>query len=167
MLGFARALLAPFEDEEPEVIDGRRARRALRRRRATRKLLARAEKLGFLVPLGEGRYEVPSPTLLRAGEELRGARHPARDGARRRRARSRASADGVARAFVKLFLERGLEAVRPRRASPRSDWPEVREALERLRPLATEALVAIFQPAHDAGDARRRSGASSDRRAKG
>src|SRR5947208_2625646 len=28
---------------------------------------------------------------------------------------------------------------------PEERWPEVREALERLRPLASEALVAVFQ----------------------
>ena len=69
-LDFARALLAPFEDERPEVIDGGGARPALRRPTPTPSCCTRAEKLGIVVPLGEGRFEIPSPTLLRAGETL-------------------------------------------------------------------------------------------------
>ena len=35
-----------------------------------RKLLKKAMKLGVLVPLGDGHYEVPSPALLAAAEEV-------------------------------------------------------------------------------------------------
>ena len=68
-LDFARALLAPFEDERPEVIDGAELAQRFGPD-ADPKLLTRAEKLGIVVPLGEGRFEIPSPTLLRAGETL-------------------------------------------------------------------------------------------------
>jgi DNA-binding transcriptional MerR regulator len=141
-LEFARALLAPFEDERPEVIDV--AELAERYGPdADRKLLARAEKLGIVVPLGEGRYEVPSPTVLRAGETLVGlgvslekaldviesvARH----------------ADSVAQTFVKLFLERIWKPF-DKAGQPETEWPAVVEALEQLRPLASETLVAVFQ----------------------
>src|SRR6476619_1165833 len=69
-LDFARAILAPFEDERPEVIEA--AELAERFSGGDAKQLRRAEKLGIVVPLGEGRYEIPSPTLVRAGETLIG-----------------------------------------------------------------------------------------------
>src|SRR4051794_12537871 len=68
VLGFARALLAPFERERPEVIDD--AELEQRYGGLNAKARGRALKLGLIVPLGEGRYEVPSPTLLRAGDAL-------------------------------------------------------------------------------------------------
>src|SRR2546426_3905575 len=68
-LGFKRAELAPFGDEAPEFLTleelDERMGGALDERS-----LRRAEKLAIIRPLGDGRYEVPSPTLLRAGEEL-------------------------------------------------------------------------------------------------
>jgi DNA-binding transcriptional MerR regulator len=142
-LDFARALLAPFEDERPEVIDA--AELAERYGPdADRKLLARAERLGIVVPLGEGRYEIPSPTLLRAGETLIGLGIPLDkaldiiEGVARH-------ADSVAQSFVKLFLERVWKPF-DKAGQPEADWPGVLAALEQLRPLASETLVAIFQP---------------------
>src|SRR4051812_33001973 len=70
VLGLARALLAPFEDERPEVVEA--AELAERYGDIDPKLQARAVKLGLIVPLGEGRFEIPSPNLLRAGEALVG-----------------------------------------------------------------------------------------------
>ncbi len=48
-----------------------RAERAARDGRATTpaKLVRKAEKLGVLMPLGDGHFEVPSPALLAAAEE--------------------------------------------------------------------------------------------------
>src|SRR6266536_5580680 len=69
LLGFKRALMAPFEQEEPEFVD----HQELEQRwggRLDRKLVAKAGRLGLVRPLGEGRYEIPSPTLYRAGEQL-------------------------------------------------------------------------------------------------
>jgi hypothetical protein len=56
----------------------------------------------------------------------------------------RRHADGVAKVFVRLFLE---QVWKPFDAAgrPEERWPEVREALERLRPLASEALLSVFQ----------------------
>jgi hypothetical protein len=51
--------------------------------------------------------------------------------------------DAVARAFVKLFV---TQVWRPfqRAGMPAERWPEIDEAIDRLRPLATDALLAIF-----------------------
>src|SRR5690242_6357698 len=70
-LGFRRALLTAFTDEEPEFTTSEEiASRLGGIGPADAKLLRRAEKLGLLRSIGEGRFEVPSPTLLRAGEQL-------------------------------------------------------------------------------------------------
>jgi DNA-binding transcriptional MerR regulator len=144
VLRFTRAVKAPFEDERPEVIDADELTERFGRPDRDPRALRRAEKLGIVVPLGEGRYEVPSPTLLRAGETLLVLGIPLdkaldviEDVARQ--------ADSVAAAFVKLFLERVWKPF-DRAGQPEPDWPAVLAALEQLRPLATEVLVAIFQP---------------------
>jgi DNA-binding transcriptional MerR regulator len=145
MLGFKRALMAPWEEEEPEFITLPELQERLRidPENTNPKTLARAFETGFLVDLGEGRFEVPSPTLFRAAEELRAlgiATETALDvlGEIERGSRS------IARAFVRLFVE---EVWRPFTASgqPESDWPAVRGAIERLRPLATDAVMAVFR----------------------
>ena len=141
-LEFARAILAPFEDERPEIIEA--AELAERFSGGDEKQLRRAEKLGIVVPLGEGRYEVPSPTLLRAGETLLGLGVPLERALDVIEAVAR-EADKVADAFVRLFLERVWKPF-DRAGQPEPDWPAVLTALEQLRPLATEVLVAIFQP---------------------
>jgi DNA-binding transcriptional MerR regulator len=141
-LDFARALLAPFEDERPEVIDAAELGERYGPD-ADPKLLVRAERLGIVVPLGEGRYEIPSPTLLRAGETLVGlgiSLHKALDVIES----VARHADSVAQTFVKLFLERVWKPF-DKAGQPDTDWPTVLAAIEQLRPLASETLVAIFQ----------------------
>ena len=143
-LDFARAILAPFEEERPEVIDGVELAERFAGPEGDPKALRRAEKLGIVVPLGEGRFEIPSPTLLRAGETLLGLGIPLEKALDVIEHVAR-QADSVADAFVKLFLD-GVWKPFDRAGQPEPDWPAVLAALEQLRPLATEVLVAIFQP---------------------
>src|SRR5205823_6233543 len=58
-LRFTRALRAPFVDEEPRIVDA--AEISERKNSTDVELLERAEKLGLLRSLGEGRYEDLSP----------------------------------------------------------------------------------------------------------
>src|SRR3954470_9210353 len=106
MLGFKRALMAPWEDEEPEFITAAELaeRLALDADNPNPKLLQRAIKVGFLVDLGEGRFEVPSPTLFRAAEELRALGIGA-DTAMDVLEEIERSSRSIARVFVKLFVE--------------------------------------------------------------
>src|SRR4051794_36312484 len=62
VLGFTQSLLAPYESELPEIID---EAELIERFGEDGKVRAKAIKLGLLVPLGEDRFEVPSPALLR------------------------------------------------------------------------------------------------------
>jgi DNA-binding transcriptional MerR regulator len=145
MLGFKRALMAPWEDEEPEFITLTDLFERLRidPDNPNPKALTRAIKSGFLNDLGEGRFEVPSPTLFRAAEELRSLGVSA-DTALDVLDEIERGSRSIARAFVKLFVE---EVWRPFTAGGQLDqeWPEVRGAIERLRPLATDAVMAVFR----------------------
>jgi hypothetical protein len=51
--------------------------------------------------------------------------------------------DGVAHAFVKVFVG---EVWRPfqRAGMPSDRWPQIDRAIERLRPLSSQAVLAIF-----------------------
>jgi DNA-binding transcriptional MerR regulator len=141
VLRFTRALRAPFEDEAPQVVSGDEL--GERWGAADPSLLAKAERLGLVRPLGDDKYEEPSPRLARASAELAALGVPP-ETALEVAARVRRHAEGVARAFVELFLD---EVWKPfeQAGRPTERWPEVREALERLRPLAAESLLAIFQ----------------------
>jgi DNA-binding transcriptional MerR regulator len=145
MLGFKRALMAPWENEDPEFItlEELQQRLGLDPVNPNPKQLARALDLGFLVDLGEGRFEIPSPTLFRAAEELRSLGISAETALNVLEEIERGSSS-VARAFVKLFVD---EVWRPFTASSQdeSEWPQVRNAIERLRPLATDAMMAVFR----------------------
>lgn len=139
---FTRALRAPFEDEAPEIIDAEELA-SIWDGPGDPKLTRRAEKLGIFRTLPDGRVEVISPRLLRAAAEL-AKLGIGPEGAVVTAEKLRRHADGVARAFVDLFVK---EVWRPfdRAGRPERDWPRMREALERLRPLAADALQATFQ----------------------
>ena len=142
VLRFARAVREPFEDEEPEIVP----LEELAQRwgaNATPELLERALDLGLLRELGDGRYEEMSPRLSRAGSEL-GALGIAPETALDVIEAVRNHAEGIADRFVRLFID---EVWAPFEAAgrPAERWPEVRDAIERLRPLAAESVLAVFQ----------------------
>jgi DNA-binding transcriptional MerR regulator len=144
VLGFRRALMTPFEEEEPELIDEAELGKTWGGE-IDPKLLARAERIGLIRSLGEGRYEVPSPTLYRAGAQVLALGvSPAMllDVAEKIRRRSNA----IAESFVNLFLE-GVWKPFVAAGRPEDQWPQVRQTLERLRPLASDAVLASFQRA--------------------
>lgn len=139
---FTRALRVPFEDEAPEIVDAEELA-SIWGEAGDAKLTRRAEKLGIFRTLPDGRVEVISPRMLRAAAEL-AELGIGPEGALVTAEKLRRHADGVARAFVDLFVK---EVWRPfdRAGRPERDWPRMREALERLRPLAADALQATFQ----------------------
>lgn len=117
-----------------------------------------------MAALGEDRYEVPSPTLLRAGEAVIALGVPlpqALDIVER----LTKNADEVSRTFVRLFMER---LWRPFDADgrPEQEWPRVRDTLGELRPLVSDAFVAIFQQRMSRG-VERAFGRELEKRAKG
>lgn len=141
---FTRALRAPFEDEAPEIIEAEELAGVWGTGGTPDPdLMRRAEKLGILRPLPDGRIEVISPRLERTAVALADL-GVGPEGALATAEKLRRNADGVARAFVDLFVK---EIWQPfdRAGRPEADWPKVREALDRMRPLASDALLAVFQ----------------------
>jgi DNA-binding transcriptional MerR regulator len=140
VLRFTQALREPFEEDQAEMVDIE----ALTERWGTADpgLLERAEKEGLLRPVGDGLYETPVPSLIRAGDEL------ARLGVDAKTAldvlaKLRRHADAVAKIYVDIFVKQVWKPFNEA-GRPEERWPEMREALERLRPLAAEALLAVF-----------------------
>jgi DNA-binding transcriptional MerR regulator len=142
LFDFTRALKAPFEDEAPEIVEAEELA-SIWGDTPDAKLIRRAERLGIFRTLPDGRVEVISPRLLRTAAELAELGIGAED-ALVTAEKLRRHADGVARAFVDLFVK---EIWQPfdRAGRPERDWPLMSEALERMRPLAAGALLATFQ----------------------
>jgi DNA-binding transcriptional MerR regulator len=142
-VGLRRAITAPFETDAPEVLTGADLVERFGPLEENRKALEKAQKLGLLVPLGDGRFEAPSPALLRAAEEVTRRGVPL-DAALSVIEEVKRRAEGMARAFVDLFLE---EVWRPfeKAGRPEDRWDEITETIERLRPLASEVVVAMFK----------------------
>jgi DNA-binding transcriptional MerR regulator len=143
VLGFTRSLMTPFETEAPEIVE----RGELLQRLGGHiepKLIAQAEKLGLVIQIGEDSFEVPSPTLLGAGERLVALGVPF-DAALDTMDKLRRDTQRIAQAFVRIFLEFIWKPF-DEAGRPESEWPHVQAALDQLRPLASEALTAAFQP---------------------
>jgi len=143
LLRFTRDVRAPYEDEQPEIMTLREIAGPWDDAEFDEKRLERSEALGLMRPLGDGRYEVLSPKLLRAGHELAAIGVPiddCLDTLETLKERSTA----VAEIFIRLFDEQVWEPF-DRAGRPREKWPEVRDSLRRLRPLASEAFIASFQ----------------------
>ncbi|MBW3659920.1 MAG: MerR family transcriptional regulator [Actinobacteria bacterium] len=106
-------------------------------------VVQRAIALRLVEPTDDpDRWRVLLPGILTAGEELRtmGAEIPQ---ALDVLAVMRTHAQAVADAYVQLFDEAVL-APWDARGRPEGEWHEIREAVERIRPIAGEALLAVF-----------------------
>jgi DNA-binding transcriptional MerR regulator len=106
-------------------------------------VLAEAERLGVLVPTGDGRYQAPSPSLVAIAEEIVGRGISLRSALAVLEDVDR-HCDSVSQSLVELFVH---EIWKPfaQADMPAERWPEIEHAVERLEPVASEALMAIFQ----------------------
>jgi DNA-binding transcriptional MerR regulator len=140
---FTRALRMPFEDETPEIYEQKEIAATWGAGNVDPELIRRGEKLGTLRSLPDGRIEIISPRLQQAAVELAElgvGPEAAIDTAEK----LRRHADGVARTFVDIFVKEIWEPF-DQAGRPEQDWPRIREALERMRPLAAQGLLAVFQ----------------------
>ncbi len=142
LLSLKQAVSVPFETEEPRVFTASELQGRFGPQ-ADAKALARAEQIGLLTALGDGRYEAPMPSLLDAAEEVVGRGVPLRH-ALTVIAKVREQCRTVAREFVKLFLD-DLWTPFAEAGYPEERWSEVTESIERLRPLSSRALLAAYQ----------------------
>jgi DNA-binding transcriptional MerR regulator len=141
VLGFARSVMAPFETETPEIVELDDLVRRLGGE-LDPKLIAKAERLGLVISIAEDCFEVPSPILLAAGERLVALGVPT-EVALSVMSKLQRHTEGIARIFVQVFLRFIWEPF-DEAGRPEAEWPRVQDAIDQLRPLASEALTAAF-----------------------
>jgi DNA-binding transcriptional MerR regulator len=138
-----RALLTPWLPEEPEVLE----RSALESRAGglpvDEELLDRLVELGLVVVQPDGRLQVLSPTLLRAGLQVIALGIPPEKAVAAQLAVGRHAAE-VARIYVELFRDTVWRAF-DEAGQPADQWPRVQRAVERVQPVASQALLASFR----------------------
>ncbi len=141
LLRLERMLMAPWEEEAPEVVSADDL--AERFGAIDPATLRRAIALGVLRELGDGTFEVASPALLQAGEEVVSLGIPL-DHALAVVEKVQRHAKGVAREFVRLFVQ---DVWRPFKEAglPEEQLPEVRKSLEKLRSLASDVVLSTFR----------------------
>jgi DNA-binding transcriptional MerR regulator len=105
--------------------------------------LKRAVASGALVPVDEDRYEAPFPSLIEAADGVVATGVPLGH-ALTVIEKVRGRCESISQEFVKLFLE---DIWKPFEDDgfPEERWPQVRQALDQLRPLSLQALVAVYQ----------------------
>jgi DNA-binding transcriptional MerR regulator len=143
ILRFSRTVKSLFGDEAPQIVTSAElAERFSAAGNDARGLLARAEKLGLIRRMSDDRYEELAPRLLRAGEALADFHVDAKQ-ALKLVEQLRRHADGVARLYLDVFMNNVWKPF-SEAEQPDEQWPTVQDSLQRLRPIAEEALLAVF-----------------------
>ena len=142
LLSLSEMLSTPLEGEQPRVFTAQELSARLGPE-ADAKALERAEQLGLLVAMGEGRFEAPVPSLIDAAAEVVEMGVPLRH-ALTVVQKVQHQCRSVAREFVKLFLTDLWEPF-AEAGYPEERWEEVRASIERLRPLSSGVLLASYQ----------------------
>jgi DNA-binding transcriptional MerR regulator len=141
LLGLRNAMTAPFESETPDVVTGEELLE--RFGEVDGKDVERIRKLKLLVPLGDDRFEVPSPALMKAAEEVTALGIPLHAALTLVERVSR-DCESISRAFVRLYLKELWEPFIDV-GEPEEGWDEMIEAIGALRAIASEALLSIFK----------------------
>lgn len=134
-------VLTPFAEEQSEVMSlGELAKEV---GEIDSRMIKQSVELGFAIPLGGDRYEVLSPTLLRAGikaMELGVDVDILFDLFKKVNEHTRA----IAEVFTKM-VDVGVVRPQEKAGLPPESFPTVVAAIEALRPLATETVLASFR----------------------
>jgi DNA-binding transcriptional MerR regulator len=139
VLGLEDVLIRPWTDEAPVALTLADLREKFGEW-ATEENIDRSVALGLLEREGDDVYRAPIPRLVTAGAELVAFGVPVPE-VHELAAALRDDLNGVAARFVKMLRGRVL----PGDAMPPADQvAEIVAALERLRPLASAAVMAIF-----------------------
>lgn len=141
-LAFERAVLTPFGSEQPAIV-GQAELAASFSDLADPATRAAAERIGVIRALGDDSWEIPSPTLMRAAQELIDLGIPFSE-ALAVGDEIREHTTAIAEGFVRLYVRAVLDPLRDGERIPIAHLDQAREAVERLRPLASEAVLASF-----------------------
>jgi DNA-binding transcriptional MerR regulator len=141
-----RSLRVPFEEEAPEIVDLLELaglwKEEVEEGRGL-EMLERGEKLGVIRALPDGKVEVISPRMMKAAAALAEV-GMSPDAVLATAEKLRRKVNDIAQLFTDLFLE---QVWKPFDAAgrPEEDWPKVRKALDRTRPLGADVLAGVFQ----------------------
>lgn len=141
-----RTLRAPFEEETPEIVELAELAELWKKEVEEGRgfeMLERGEKLGVIRSLPEGKVEVISPRMMAAAAALAEV-GMSPDAVLTVAEKLRRKVDDIARYFVELFIEQ-VWVPFDQAGLPEGDWPKVRQALDRTRPLGADVLQGIFQ----------------------
>ncbi len=142
-----RAVLDGWSQEEPTEIPVAEVVEAVGEAGATRESAKRADALGLMAGAEDpDTVRVLLPSVLAAGRELHHAMGVPADRALDVLEVLREHVVPIAQAYVEVFDEAVLTPWEAR-GRPADEWPDVREAVDRIRPLAGEALLAVFRQA--------------------
>jgi DNA-binding transcriptional MerR regulator len=135
-------VLTPFTEEQTEVVNLRELAEQIGVEVDSR-MLKQGLDLGFVVPLGDDRYEIMSPTILRAGVQALELGVPIEKLLEVFEKVNRHTA-AIAEAFTKM-VDDGIVRPEERSGLPPESFPKVVTAIEGLRPLAAEVVLAGFK----------------------
>lgn len=138
-----RAVLDGWVTDTPVEVDLEQVLGDVDASEATEDNARRAIELGMVEPTDEPtRWRVRLPSVLAAGRELYAMGVPAGRSLDALE-RMREHLEPIAHEFVRLFDEAVL-APWDARGRPAEEWAAIRESVDRIRPLAGEAVLSVF-----------------------
>jgi DNA-binding transcriptional MerR regulator len=143
-VAFYRTALGPWLTENPEVWDESALAEAFGLQ-PDAALLQRLTAVGLLERREDGRIQVHNPALLRVGRQLAGLGYGLDDLLGVLTVLMQHSL-AVAEAFVQMFMDVQWHDYLAA-GMPPERLPELRQLIEQLQPLASQAVVAAFQQA--------------------
>jgi DNA-binding transcriptional MerR regulator len=144
ILQFSRTVKSLFGETEPQIVDVAELAERFPTDGNQEELIARAEKLGLLRRLDDDRFEELAPRVLRAGRDAMTFLSVDTRRALKLVEQLRRHADGIAKLYLELYLETVWKPF-AEAGQPDDEWPAVQAALERLRGIAEEALLGVFE----------------------
>ncbi len=143
-LAMHKALLTPWLPEEPELVDraALAARAGIEIDDALVELLA---SLGVVTRLTADQLRVESPTLLRVGLQVVALGIPP-EMVIAAQQRVTAHAQAAAKVYVDMFRDTVWRAFADA-GQPPAEWDRVQQAVERVQPVASQAMLAAFRQA--------------------
>ena len=143
ILQFSRTVKSLFGENEPQVVGLEDLRERFPDADQEAELIAKAEKLGLIRKLDENTYEELAPRVLTAGQDAMTSLNVDARRALKLVEQLRRHAEGVAKLYLELYLEAVWKPFADA-GQPDDQWPAVQTALERLRGIAEEALLGMF-----------------------
>src|SRR4051794_31957703 len=144
ILQFSRTVKSLFGEAEPQIVDMAELAERFPADGNQEELISRAEKLGLLRRLDDDRFEELAPRVLRAGRDAMTFLSVDTRRALKLVEQLRRHADGIAKLYLELYLETVWKPF-AEAGQPDDEWPAVQAALERLRGIAEEALLGVFE----------------------